>query len=151
MEKYKDKIKKRMRLYTMLILACVVVLIITTSAARLGWDWFASLPDYGMGYAAGMCCAGVILLAANMAYLTRVLRNPDALKKAYIAETDERHALMRQKSAEVTYIVISVGITTAAAVCAFIDIKIFATLAVTTLFVAHVRLIAKVYYMRKMR
>ena len=151
MEKYKEKITKRVRLLTVLMMALAAVLIVITVPERLGADWFVNLPDYGTGYLAGMCCVGVLLISAYMAYLTRILRNADALKKAYIAETDERHALMRQKSAEATYLVITIGITAAAAVCAFIDVKIFATLAVTTLFVAHVRLFAKVYYMRKMK
>jgi len=150
MEKYKRKVKRRF--WICISLAVVLIIIAAVWAvAEIGQsEWAAALPAFGVSYFAGICGGGI----GTMAYMAQrqyhVLRSPAALKKAYIEETDERLALVRQKSGEAAFLLQVGGLSAAAFVCMFINTAVFTTLIVAVIFIALVRLATKIYYFRKL-
>ena len=149
MEEFKKQLQRRQQ-----ILACA--LLFTSSALTLSRRFLTTQaaeqfisPSMVYGFQAGLVTAllacGIFLLIRNGMFL----KNPEQLKKLYIAETDERTLLIRQKSGSVGMNFTLYGLAVGAAVAANLNVTAFFTLLGATFFVALVRLALKLYYRNK--
>ena len=100
------------------------------------------IDGFQIGIAAGLLA--VLLMFAVKHFLA--IRNPDRMKKLYIAETDERRLFIKQKTGDIGMNIISYGLVVGTAIAGNIHDTVFLTLLGASLFVTTVRAFLKIYY-----
>ncbi|HCC35845.1 MAG TPA: hypothetical protein DEQ02_09555 [Ruminococcaceae bacterium] len=111
------------------------------------------LPDFLRGFISGFQTGIVLALFGFMLFFlirnSMAMRNPDRLKKLYIAETDERGLFIKQKAGSVGMDIIMYGLAVAAAVSGNLNGTVFFSLFGACLFVTLIRAILGIYYSEK--
>ena len=103
------------------------------------------IDGFQVGIAMGLLA--VLLIFAVKHFLA--IRNPDRMKKLYIAETDERRLFIKQKTGDIGMNIISYGLVVGTAVAGNINDTVFLTLLGACLFVTAVRGFLKIFYNKK--
>jgi len=147
MDDFKKKLTARQLLISvgLLVLFCAVIL-------SRHYEKAAS-SDFVKGYIEGFQW-GVLacLLVALLFYLIRnilALRNPEKLKKLYIAETDERKQFIQRQAGSIGMNIVMFGLAAGTVIAGNMNDTVFFTLMGACVFVALIRAFLKIYYKNK--
>jgi len=147
-----DDFKKKLTARQLLIGAGLLVLF---CAFMLSRHYVKAAPDsdyitgFIEGFQVGLLTA---LLAALLYYLVRnllALRNPEKLKKLYIAETDERKQFIQRQAGSIGMNIVMFGLAAGAVIAGNMNDTVFFTLMGACVFVALIRAFLKIYYKNK--
>lgn len=142
-----DTFKKQLRSRQMLLAAG---LMIACSAVTLTGGNNPVLPDFFKGFVDGFQVGLLaVLLGATIFNMIRIqiaVRNPEKLKKLYVAETDERKLFIQQKAGSMGFTIVIFGLVLATIVAGNYNITVFFTLLGATVFVEMVGGFLKIFY-----
>ena len=152
MEEFKKVLKRRHDLYLIAVLSISVghVLLrpyLRSIAPAQSDSMFA--PGIAEGFQVGLMSG---LVAAFVVFAIRyaaALKSPERMRKMYIAETDERTLLIKQKSGSVGMNIVMYGFAIAAVLTGEFSGLVSVTLIAACGFVGLVRIALKLYYSRK--
>jgi len=143
-----DEFKKTMRrrqilLVAGLLFACSGVLLSRSYIRQPVASEFSEgfIGGFQFGILLGLLSFLIFFLIRNVL----AMRNPDRLRKLYIAETDERIQFIKQKSGSEGLNIITYGLAVGSAIAGNINETVFFTLLGACLFVVSVRGLLKVY------
>ena len=145
MENFKKQLVSRQVLLTAGLLFAAAALIFT---GRFEKETVAPehlrgfIDGFQVGIAAGLFA--VLLIFAVKHFVA--IRNPDRMKKLYIAETDERRLFIKQRTGDIGMNIISYGLVVGTAVAGNLNDTVFLTLLGGSVFVTAVRGFLKIYY-----
>ncbi len=144
MEKFREKIRKEIRLAVVFFgLQPLLILL----SRRIAPSFPNSMtPDFIGGFLSGLVIVALFYVGKRV----KALKNEAELKKLYIEEHDERNIAVKAKAGATGVLIILIGLTVAMLVASGIDKMAFFTLLGSTLFVAFVMAITKVYYNKTM-
>lgn len=146
MEEFKKQLRSRqMMLVAGLMIACSAVSL-TGGHEPVMPDFFKGFVD---GFQVGLLAA---LLGVTIFFLIRIqiaVRDPEKLKKLYVAETDERKLFIQQKAGSLGFTVVLFGLVLATIVAGNYNITVFFTLLGATVFVEMVGGLLKIFYKLK--
>lgn len=109
----------------------------------------AETSDFTSGFRTGFC-SGIIGFAVIKAiFCAAALKNEQKLKAMYIRETDERTALILQKTASSSFCVTIMALAVASVAASFFSMTVLYTLIAIIFFIVFVRMIFQFYYTRK--
>lgn len=94
----------------------------------------------------------ISLLGLSLFFIVKTalsLRSKEALKTHFIKETDERKALILQKTSRMSMIVYSISLGLATCIAFFYNDVVFYTLFGVMLFMAIIKVILKIFYSQK--
>jgi len=130
--------------------AALFLLFVATLVCRVAKPaWFVALTSSSVSYVGGMLVGGGTVLFMQAHKISRTLRNAEALKNAFIADTDERNVHIILQSAKLTFRIVMEVLALAAIAVAFIDMRMCEILLAVALFIMLVWLFSKSYYTRK--
>ena len=142
MESFKRKVKIRI----LLVLCSIIALAFLFFALH-----FSTLlkTDAQQGFSWGFFMAAEVLLLAFLLRWLNAYRDPDALKRLYVAQTDERKIAIQQKSLSASFRIVVFSLAIGALVAGFLNFTVFITLAVVLLFFTLVKIGSMAYYTKK--
>jgi len=148
-QEYAKKLKIRLILMCCALLGTCAALIVSSHLATAGNFSLDYPKDFIAGFQTGIATGlfGILIFFAVRYALA--LKNEKRLKKLYIAETDERKALIMQKSGSICLNVSMFGLMLAAAIAGNFDSRVFFSLVGAGLFVSLVRGALKLFYNKK--
>jgi len=149
MEKYRETLKKQKTVYMVYAIALFLLFIVTLAWRVTETSWFMALPSNAESYIGGMLVGGGTVQFMQAHKISRTLRSAEALKTAFIADTDERNVHIILQSAKLTFRIVMEVLALAAIAAAFIDTRVCFTLLAVGLFVVLVWECTKLYYTRK--
>ncbi len=142
MEEFRKKLRRKVMLSVIFSLSGLfiyVALILITDA-----------PEYTKGILFGVLSGSLTVSVFNIFRLMPLLQDEEKLKKAYIAETDERNTLIQKESAR-TILSISIMIAALAAIAAsFFNPVITLTLSANIILTGIVSIAVTAYYNKKL-
>ncbi|MCH5350185.1 MAG: hypothetical protein J1E40_12730 [Oscillospiraceae bacterium] len=142
MEKFKKQIRAKMIFY---IGFAVLMGVTYTVIYFILDDKLTFAAGYSFGFCFGVIAAAVVLaIRCGLAF-----KDPERLKKLYIAETDERNRLIREKTTSGSFTLSALIFGFAASVAAFFSETVTSVLAAVILVMAAVKMSLKFYYDRK--
>ncbi len=142
MENYKKSLKTKnfwMILIIIFIFAIYLILLINKKF----------IDEYDLGFSLGVFTG---LSVEILFFITRnllTLRNEDKLRRLYIKEHDERSLMIKQKTGSIGIQICMIGLGIASLVSIFFDKTVFYSLFAALFFIAIVKAILKIYYMKK--
>ncbi|HOC34087.1 MAG TPA: hypothetical protein PLH98_02450 [Ruminococcus flavefaciens] len=142
MEQFRKKLRRRVLLS---VIFCLSGLFIYVALIRI-----TGAPEYTKGILFGVLSGSLTVSVFNIFRLMPLLQDEEKLKKAYIAETDERNTLIQKESART---VLSISIMTAAlaAIAAsFFNPVITLTLSANIILIGIVSIAVTAYYNKKL-
>jgi len=101
------------------------------------------------GFQAGIAVALLLVMLLFVIRFARAITNSERLRQLYITETDERNALIRQKTGSIGMNVTNFGLILGTVVAGNINDTAFITMLAASLFVGLVHAFLKIYYRRK--
>jgi len=101
------------------------------------------------GFQVGIAAALLLVMFYFVIRFARAITNSERLRQLYIAETDERNALIRQKTGSIGMNVTNFGLILGTVVAGNINDTAFLTMLAASLFVGLVHAFLKIYYRRK--
>lgn len=144
MEKYRKQLKNS--IIALMVFNCVIMLLgimlrifIKNTESGLGSNVLSSMLIGIQAVCIGFMARGVSLL-----------KNEAALKKAYIASTDERNNAIRLKSGTLGFGICEAGITIALVVSSVLNKTVALTLLCVLLFSIAVEIITSIFYSKKL-
>lgn len=142
MEKFKKQIRAKMIFYSgfavlMAATYTVIYFILDDKDAFAAW--------YSFGFCSGVIAAGVVLAIRY----GLIFKDPERLKKLYIAETDERNRLIREKTTSGSFTVSALIFGFAASITSFFSETVTSVLAAVIFVMVIVKMSFKFYYDRK--
>ena len=148
MEKFKNQLKTRF------ILNCVAVVVFALVIALLSYTVSGRMDEEGpeiyfLGFQTGAATAFTGMLLIFALRLGMALRNPEKLRKLYVAETDERRCFVAQKTGSTGIKAAIGGLFGAAIAAGYYNFTVFVTLIGACLFVCAIVISMKVYYSAK--
>ena len=158
MEKFRKQIKTRMIGYivTAVLLAILYIVLVFIDKTNA---WGTVLPasisgaaeegDFTSGFRTGFCSAIVGFAAVKAVLCAAALKNEKKLKAMYIKETDERTAMILQKTASSSFGVTIMALAVASVVASFFSMTVLYTLIAIIFFIVFVRTAFQFYYTRK--
>ncbi|MFC4776008.1 hypothetical protein ACFO9Q_04345 [Paenibacillus sp. GCM10023252] len=146
MDTYKEKIRTRTNLVSLAAIAAAIIFLVLT----LYREHLPVLPSFIKGFHIGAFIGLELFAAFYLGKYMRVRHNETAMKKMYIAENDERTALILRNASMLGMSVILIGFTFAAIVSGFFSPTVFFTLMGSLLFVMIVFYALWVYYASKL-
>ncbi|MBP7188293.1 MAG: hypothetical protein KBA55_16400 [Ruminococcus sp.] len=142
MEEFRKKLRRRIMLS---VIFCLSGLFIYVALIRI-----TGAPEYTKGILIGVLSGSLTVSVFNIFRLMPLLQDEEKLKKAYIAETDERNTLI-QKEAARTVMSISIMIAALAAIAAsFFNPVITLTLSANIILIGIVSIAVTAYYNKKL-
>ncbi|MGN0675532.1 MAG: hypothetical protein ACI4KG_07255 [Oscillospiraceae bacterium] len=158
MEKFRKQIKTRMIGYiiTAILLAILyIVLVFIDKTNAWGTVLLASISgtaeegDFTSGFRTGFCSSIVGFAVVKAIFCAAALKNEKKLKAMYIKETDERTAMILQKTASSSFCVTIMALAVASVVASFFSMTVLYTLIAIIFFIVFVRTAFQFYYTRK--
>lgn len=150
MEAYREKLKKRngANLVLLIVLAALYggLLFLTR---ELPSESDIRFHDFFRGFHLGFFSAVEAVLLYTLVKNGFTLKHPERLRKRYIKETDERMALIRQKTGSFGLAVCEMGLLAGAVAAGFFSETIFFSLLGAAMFVILVENTLMVYYKHK--
>lgn len=146
MSKFKQKL--RMRIILSLLAAVGAAAVFFTIYYATGG--MGKLPDFIQGFQVGIFTAVEIVSVLQALFTLLALRNEEKMKKLYIKETDERTILITQKSGSSSFLILTFGLLLATITAGFFSETVFFTLLAAVAFIELVRILAALYYKRKL-
>ncbi len=140
MEHLKQKAIKRIVLLSIAVFGLSIAYFIITKQ---------NLNAISKGFITGLY---ISLLGLSLFFIVKTaffLRSKEALKTHFIKETDERKALILQKTSRMSMIVYSVSLGLATCIAFFYNDVVFYTLFGVMLFMAIIKVILKIFYSQK--
>ncbi len=142
MEQFRKKLRRRIMLSAIF---CLSGLFIYFALIRI-----TGAPEYTKGILFGVLSGSLTVSVFNIFRLMPLLQDEEKLKKAYIAETDERNTLIQKESAR-TVMSISIMIAALAAIAAsFFNPVITLTLSANIILIGIVSIAVTAYYNKKL-
>ncbi|OPZ21983.1 MAG: hypothetical protein BWZ04_00499 [Firmicutes bacterium ADurb.BinA205] len=142
MEEFRKKLRRRIMLSAIF---CLSGLFIYFALIRI-----TGAPEYTKGILFGVLSGSLTVSVFNIFRLMPLLQDEEKLKKAYIAETDERNTLIQKESAR-TVLSISIMIAALAAIAAsFFNPVITLTLSANIILIGIVSIAVTAYYNKKL-
>jgi len=149
MEKYKKTIKKRISLFSLLILAAAILIIINITGVVK--------PDTGDDFTNGMLSEiqsgflfGIVIVFTTMIIRYQIiLKDEKKLKIQYNSENDERKKFIRQKAGIPIILFSSLVIFFAGIVAGYFNKTVFYTLIICAVFQLNLSTFVKLYYLKK--
>lgn len=142
MEQFRKKLRRRVLLS---VIFCLSGLFIYVALIRI-----TGAPEYTKGILFGVLSGSLTVSVFNIFRLMPLLQDEEKLKKAYIAETDERNTLIQKESAR-TVLSISIMIAALAAIAAsFFNPVITLTLSANIILIGIVSIAVTAYYNKKL-
>lgn len=142
MEEFRKKLRRRIMLS---VIFCLSGLFIYFALIRI-----TGAPEYTKGILIGVLSSSLTVSVFNIFRLMPLLQDEEKLKKAYIAETDERNTLIQKESAR-TVMSISIMIAALAAIAAsFFNPVITLTLSANIILTGIVSIAVTAYYNKKL-
>jgi len=154
MEKYKGRLQKITRVFTVLVTVCGVIAIILCVWQLSGVyapmitpnkDW----QDFLSGVRIGMFIGFEAVLIYRLTRYRRALKKPDLLEKLYIQETDERTVFILQKSFGATFGISIILFAFCGIVASFWSMEVFLTLIVCAAALGLINKCCRVYYRKR--
>ena len=147
MENYKNTIKKRIVIMTVVCLVVVSVYVV-----NLFHDFGTvneNFSDYIKGFQLGLIIVLVIFMIGLMRKYFIALKNEQSLKKLFFEETDERARMISEKTGGNVIIACALCILIAGIIAGYFNEIIFFTLTGCCLFLLVTRKVLKLYYRGK--
>ena len=145
MEGFQKTIRNRLILLTTGVLgACTAILL--SARFEKAVASLASMQGFTAGFQCGIAASLLGVLFVFIVKYLMAARNPERMKRLYIAETDERNLYIRQQSGSVGMNVITYAIAVGTCMAGNIDDTVFLTLLGVCVFVVSVRGFLKLYY-----
>ncbi|MGB4094081.1 MAG: hypothetical protein WBK46_19415 [Ruminococcus flavefaciens] len=142
MEEFRKKLRRRIMLS---VIFCLSGLFIYFALIRI-----TCAPEYTKGILIGVLSGSLTVSVFNIFRLMPLLQDEEKLKKACIAETDERNTLIQKESAR-TVMSISIMIAALAAIAAsFFNPVITLTLSANIILTGIVSIAVTAYYNKKL-
>ena len=142
MEEFRKKLRRKVMLS---VIFCLSGLFIYFALIRI-----TGAPEYTKGILIGVLSGSLTVSVFNIFRLMPLLQDEEKLKKAYIAETDERNTLIQKESAR-TVMSISIMIAALAAIAAsFFNPVITLTLSANIILTGIVSIAVTAYYNKKL-
>jgi len=150
MEKYRQRIKKRLWIFRILLLVFIAFIFWNHYQMKFHGDSGTYTDGFLLGFLCG-ATIGINLLSCVMVLkYEKALRNDTLLKKMYIAETDERRKLIQEKSGGYVILICAVILIAAAVATGYIvSFEVFVTLYACAVFLLLTKAILKLYYNHK--
>ena len=146
MEKFKEKLTIRAS-----ALACAfTVSALIYFGLRFFSDQLPVIPSFIQGFQTGVFIAIEMFFIVYMAKYMKAKKDDKALRKMYIAETDEHKILIMQKTGSHGILISLLGLTIGTIIAGFFDSTIFFTLLGATVFVLLVEYLLLAYYSKKL-
>ncbi|NMD37703.1 MAG: hypothetical protein GYA87_03360 [Christensenellaceae bacterium] len=142
MDNFKIKVQKRVMwatIYCVVFLTVAIVLMVYSDKA-----------SYPMGFTSGFISGIVALAVAFIIKYIKALKNPEALRKLYIEETDERTKEIGAKVGHTSSIITLFVLAIAMLVAVFLNKTVFYTILATVLFISVLNATLKLYYNKKL-
>ena len=149
MQEYAKKLKSRLILMCCAFLGTCAALLFSSNLAAAKNFALDYPKDFMAGFQTGIAAGLLGILIFFAVRYALALKNEEKLKKLYIAQTDERKALIMQKSGSVCLNVSMFGLMLAGAIAGNFDSRVFFSLVGASLFIALVRGALKLYYFKK--
>lgn len=105
--------------------------------------------DFTSGFRTGFCSAIVGFAVIKAIFCAAALKNEQKLKAMYIKETDERTAMIIQKTASSSFSVTIMALAVASVAASFFSMTVLYTLIAIIFFIVFVRTAFQFYYTRK--
>ena len=147
MDAFKKKLAARQWWLAVGVLGLIAAFVLTFNLEAAS---VCGLQSFIAGFQTGFTIVIGILLLVILAKTRIAIRNPEQLKKAYIAETDERSLMIRQKAGSAVMNIIMYGLSVGALVAGNFNETVFVTLLAACLFVGLVGVSFKLYYRVKL-
>ncbi len=145
---YKEAMRKRqtISIATTLLLTVAVIVVFVLDATGVG---LGHTSDFIHGMQAGMLTGFLAVAVLMTMRYTRACRDEAALKKLYIAETDERNRYIRDKIGGIGMNLTIALLAIVTIVTGYFDQTAFFTLMATTVGVALIKAALKLVFARK--
>lgn len=140
MEGFRNKIRKRVRVYTLLSVISLTGVVLLTVFGRNNYGFNAT-----SGFFGGLL--GVSLV--NVIQSKKALKDEKRLKELYIRKNDERYIRIERETSATMFNVVLIGLSTATIVSNFFSTTISSTLSVCLAFILVVYAAVSVYYNKK--
>ncbi len=141
MEKFKDKIRKRTIVMSLVIITISIIYFVLS----LYKERMPAIPDFIRGFHAGAFIGIELVLVFFVSKYIGSMRKEEALKKLYIEENDERTIMIMQKSGASGMVICMIGFAIGTIVAGFINTTVFFTLLGSLIFISLVRGSIKIY------
>jgi len=146
MENFKEKLKKRIRFNTIMIITLVVTALMITLAQKL---WGKANHEDVVSFITGFFCGfGGIFIYKIISY-KKALGNEKILKTIFINETDERVLSIHFKAGLLSFKVSIIVLSIVAMIFGFINIIVFYALFSAVFILIIVQVISKIIYSKK--
>ena len=140
MEGFRNIIRKRVRVYTLLSVISLTGVVLLTVFGRNNYGFNAT-----SGFFGGLL--GVSLV--NVIQSKKALKDEKRLKELYIRKNDERYIRIERETSATMFNVVLIGLSTATIVSNFFSTTISSTLSVCLAFILVVYAAVSVYYNKK--
>lgn len=144
MEKFREKVKLEVRIAISFFALQPLLILLSRKIAPNFPNSMA--PDFIAGFLTGIVLVAVFYIGKRI----KALKDENELKRLYIQETDERNIAIKAKAGATGILIILVGFSIAMLIASGIEKMVFFTLLGSTLFVAIVMALTKVYYNKTM-
>ncbi len=149
MEAFRGVLKRRMVLYTVLLLLFVTASVAAPTLRQDMPDVDAHTLELVRGFQSGLCAGLAILLIWQIARCLRALRNPNACRSLFVLERDERRRFIQDKVGGFAYN-LAMGIAGAAGcIAGYFNLTVATTLICALVGMALLRAGFKIYYRRR--
>ena len=142
MEKFRKQIITK-------IIVCIVFAVLTATVYAGMYAHFINEDSFSAGYGMGFFSGLIALVFVYAVRYGSALKNPEKLKKLYIAETDERSRLIREKTASGSFTASVLILGLATVISTFFSETVTCVLAAVIGVIAVIKLCFKFYYDRK--
>lgn len=147
MEKYKEVLKKRNILFSVLVVFGVVMIILHRfDVLKATTD---SISDILTGFQLGLLSSLSIVFSAMIFKYSSAIKDTTKLKKLYNAENDERRKTIKQKSGGNVLLVSSIIFVLSGIIAGYYNEIIFYTLIACAAFQLNLQAILKLYFSKK--
>ena len=146
MNKFKAKIRNRTIFLIILFVSMISIYLILF----LNQDKLSSPSNDIINFHGGALSSFSILIILHIVRNLRAIRNENKLKKLYIGENDERSIMIMQKTGAFGINICIIGFACATIIAGYFNKVVFFTLLGSTLFVAIVKGLFKLYYRNKL-
>ena len=140
MEGFRNKIRKRVRVYTLLSVISLTGVVLLTVFGKNNYGFNAT-----SGFFGGLL--GVSLV--NVIQSKKALKDEKRLKELYIRKNHERYIRIERETSATMFNVVLIGLSTATIVSNFFSTTISSTLSVCLAFILVVYAAVSVYYNKK--
>ena len=142
MEKFRKQIITR-------LIICMIFAVLTAAVYITIYALFIDEKPFSAGFSAGLCSGFITTLIIYAVRYGSAIKNPEKLKKLYIAATDERSRLIREKTASGSFTASVLVLGLATVIATFFSNTVACVLAAVIAVMAVIKMSFKFYYDRK--